>query len=78
MTPKSSMAHWWTAARVCLRLAFPARSPALWSACLARPDLAWFSNVLVTLAGGNLFALLIMTAIASTFLGMGMSTRWFI
>ena len=33
-----------------------------------------FSNVLVTLAGGNLFALLIMTAIASIILGMGMST----
>ena len=33
-----------------------------------------FSNVLVTLAGGNLFALLIMTAIASIILGMGLST----
>lgn len=33
-----------------------------------------FSNVLVTIAGGNLFILLLMTAIASIILGMGMST----
>lgn len=33
-----------------------------------------FSNILVTVAGGNLFLLLLMTAIASLILGMGMST----
>lgn len=33
-----------------------------------------FSNVLCDARGGNLFALLIMTAIASIILGMGMST----
>lgn len=33
-----------------------------------------FSNVLVTIAGGNLFVLLLMTAVASIILGMGMST----
>lgn len=33
-----------------------------------------FSNILVTIAGGNLFVLLLMTALASIILGMGMST----
>lgn len=33
-----------------------------------------FSNVLVTIAGGNLFILLLVTAVASIILGMGMST----